>query len=260
MSDPLVSFETRNGVVYAQIDNYARRNALSGAIMKQLSEGTRQRMVDDGASVVVVSGSGGIFSSGVDVTTVQAQAEGEVIAPYLQFTEFGNHLAAFGALPMVKIAKIEGFCFGAGVVLASYCDVRFSAEETTFCLPELDLGSPFSGGGFDRLAYFFGHTKIVDLILTARRFPAAEAATAGFLTNVVPAPSLDQRVTEYAEALAARPRFLLMQTILASQVAVAASVRTPSTEFGGAMLAAFDERSRAQNHAFSARFTGRTAT
>jgi hypothetical protein len=46
-----------------------------------------------------------------------------------------------------------------------------------------------------------------------------------------------------------------MQTILASQVAVAAATRTPSTEFDGAMLAAFDEASRAQNHAFSARFT-----
>ncbi len=256
MSDHLVDFETRNGVVYARIDNYVRRNALSGAIMKQLAEGTRRRMVEEGASVVVVSGSGGVFSSGVDVTTVQARAEGEVIAPYLQFREFGDNLAAFGALPMVKIAKIEGFCFGAGVVLASHCDVRFAAEETMFCLPELDLGSPFSGGGFDRLAHFFGHTRIVDYILTARRFPAAEAATAGFLTDVVPSAELDERATSYAEALAARPRFLLMQTILASQVAVAAAVRTPSTEFDGAMLAAFDERSRAQNHVFSARFTG----
>jgi len=191
---------------------------------------------------------------------VQARAEGDVIQPYLRFREFGTHLAAFGALPMVKIAKIEGFCFGAGVVLASYCDVRFSAEETMFCLPELDLGSPFSGGGFDRLAYHFGHTKIVDLILTARRFPAAEAATAGFLTDVVAGADLEQRTAEYAEALAARPRFLLMQTILASQVAVAAAVRTPSTEFDGAMLAAFDDSSRAQNRAFSARFTGRGAS
>jgi enoyl-CoA hydratase/carnithine racemase len=260
MSDALVQFTTRNGVLYAEIDNYARRNALSGAIMRQLAEGTRQRMVDDGASVVVVSGSNGVFSSGVDVTTVQARAEGEVIQPYLQFREFSNNLAAFGALPIVKIAKVEGFCFGAGVVLASHCDVRFAADETMFCLPELDLGSPFSGGGFDRLAYFFGHTRIIDLILTARRFPAAEALTAGFLTDVVPAAELEERTVSYAEALAARPRFLLMQTILASQVAVAAAVRTPSAEFDGALLAAFDERSRAQNHAFSSRFTGGAAS
>lgn len=260
MSDTLVRFETRNGVLYAEIDNYARRNALSGAIMKQLAEGAKRHMVEDGASVVVLSGSGGVFSSGVDVTTVQASAAGDVISPYLQFREFTNHLAAFGALPMVKIARIEGYCFGAGVVLASHCDVRFAAEGAMFSLPELDLGSPFSGGGFDRLAYLFGHTKIVDLILTARRFPAAEAAEAGFLTGVESTESLDARVTEYAEALAARPRFLLMQTILASQVAIASAVRPPSAEFDGAMLAAYDDAARAQNARFSSRFTGGSAS
>lgn len=255
MSEPLVEFSTRNGVVYAEINNHARRNALSGPIMRELALGARERLHRDKASVIVVSGKGGVFSSGVDVTTVTPRAEGEVIEPYLTFREFSDHLAMFGALPMVKIAKVEGFCFGAGVVLAAHCDVRFAADGTMFCLPELDLGSPFSGGGFDRLAYHFGHAKIVDLILTARRFPASEALTAGFLTDVVPAADLEARTVAYAEALAQRPPFLLMQTVLASQVAVAAAVRTPSTEFDGAMLAAFDERSRAQNQVFSARFT-----
>lgn len=256
MSDSLVNFETRNGVLYAELNNYKRRNALSNAIMKELAEGTRQRMMEDGASVVVVSGAGGVFSSGVDVTTVQARAQGDVIPPYLQYREFGTYSAMFSSLPMVKIAKIEGYCFGAGLVLASHCDVRFAADDVKFCLPELDLGSPFGGPGFDRLAYLFGHTKIVDLILTARRFPASEAFEAGFLTDAVPGADLEKRTVEYAEALAARPRFLLMQTILASQVAIAAGTRYPTNEFDGAMLAAYDDASRAQNGTFSSRFTG----
>lgn len=254
MSEKLVNFEVRDGVIYATLDNYARRNALSNDLLEQLAVGAREHMVRDGAHVLVLSGDGGIFSSGVDVTTVKASAAGDVAATYLNNGDFGRYMNAFASLPIAKIALIDGFCFGAGIILASHCDVRFASERAVFCLPELDLGAPFSGGGMDRLAYHFGHTKAVDLVLTARRFPATEALDAGFLTEMMSHDALARRGAEYAAMLAARPPFLVMQTVLSGHAAYAAAVRPPSAEFDGAMLAAYDERARAQNHVFASRF------
>ena len=257
MTDELVKFSFSNGVVYAEFDNYRRRNALSVPLMKQLAEGAQGYLERERATVIVVSGSGGVFSSGVDVTTVPSRVDGDIVENYLDNREFGRHTRDFGALPMVKIAKIEGYCFGAGVNLATYCDVRFAADDTVFQLPELDLGSPFGAQGFDRLRYFLGPSKALDLVLTARRFSAEEAATTSFLTGTSPKAELADRVKEYAEQLAARPPFLLMQSVLVGQTSMAAALRPPSTEFDAAMLAPFDERSRAQNHLFAARFSGR---
>ena len=254
MTAPLVEFSLRNGVVYAEIDNYARRNALTADIMRELVEGARAYLTRDRAAVIVVSGKGGVFSSGIDVRTVRADSR-DVVDGYLFNREFDRHLADFASLPMIKIAKIEGYCYGVGVVLASYCDVRLAATDALFCLPELDLGVMFGGAAFDRIVYHLGMTKAMDLLLSARRMPAQEGAEIGFLTAAVAPEDLASHTTQYAERAASLPTFLLMQTALTAQTTVAAAVRPPSAEIDGPLLAALDEGARAQNHRFAARFT-----
>src|SRR5699024_10903685 len=106
-----------------------------------------------------------------------------------------------------------GHCVGAGFVLAAMCELRIVADDARFSIPELDFGIPFSMGGLPLIARYLGMTRTADLVLTGRRMGAEEAREGGFATSVVERSGLEQAVAEVATKVAARPAFLVRETV-----------------------------------------------
>lgn len=112
-------------------------------------------------------------------------------------------LAAFGTLPQVVIAAIDGDAMGGGAEVALACDLRVMSDGPyLFGLPELTAGIPQGAGGSVRLTRLLGAARATELILLARALTPAAAADAG-LVRTVPSHRLLPTALEFAKRVAA---------------------------------------------------------
>jgi enoyl-CoA hydratase/carnithine racemase len=161
--------------------------------------------------VAIVRGEGRAFSSGLDLNAVSDGAAFgfpelarrsdavEVIASFQQ---------AFAWLrrpDLITIAAVRGHAIGAGFQLALACDLRVLSHDAQFTMAEVALGLVPDLGGTKRLVELVGYGRALDLCVTGRRVPAAEAERIGLATAVVPGDELDKAVADLtAQILAAR--------------------------------------------------------
>ncbi len=83
------------------------------------------------------------------------------------------------------IGAINGHSIGVGMLLATYCDLRVTAENCFFASPEIDRGVVAAGGGF-YLRVGMPSAKLREMIYTGRRFMASELRDTGFFNYIVP--------------------------------------------------------------------------
>ena len=171
-------------------------NPLGNDTLRELAEAATWFDSTD-VPIVVVTGEGRAFSAGFDLRQFgDKDAAG---------AQLGRAMAdAVESMTALTVAAIKGPCIGGGVVLASACDMRVAAEDTTFAIPEVDLGIPLTWGGIPRLVRLIGPAMTNELVLTCRPFDAAEAKQIGFVNRVVPRGQLESTVDELAATLATK--------------------------------------------------------
>jgi 6,7-dimethyl-8-ribityllumazine synthase len=130
------------------------------------------------------------FVAGADITEFIGQTPGEG----RDRAQRGQHV--FGIIEGMgkpTIAAINGFALGGGCELAMACTFRIAADTARLGQPEINLGIIPGYGGTQRLARLVGPDRALDLILTGRHVPAAEALAIGLVTRVVAAADLSPR-------------------------------------------------------------------
>lgn len=106
-------------------------------------------------------------------------------------------------LPMPTIASVEGYALGGGCELALSCDLIVASDTAVFGLPEVGVGVIPGGGGTQLLSRRLGLNRAADLILTARRVAAEEAARIGLADRRSAAGSARSTAVELAQHIAA---------------------------------------------------------
>lgn len=137
----------------------------------------------------------GGYDSGVDETTVARPGFG--VSPH-----FDANFAFHYGLSKPVIAAVNGAAAGVGLVLACYCDLRFVASSAVMTTAHGKLNLPAEYGLSWVLPRVVGLTRAMDLLLTSRRFTAAEALEMGLANDVVADEDLMPRVLAYAQNLA----------------------------------------------------------
>jgi enoyl-CoA hydratase/carnithine racemase len=107
------------------------------------------------------------------------------------------------------IAAVNGLAFGGGCELVESTHIALAADTATFSKAEIDIGIIPTFGGTQRLPRNIGRKAAIELILTGRRFDAAEAARLGLVNRVVPGTSLRDEALALASLLAAKPPLTL---------------------------------------------------
>jgi enoyl-CoA hydratase len=190
----------RDGAVLRlHIDREAKRNALSAEVLAGLLAGLRD--VGD-ARVVLLTSAGSVFCSGADLVQMAPDATG------LEVHEGRGLLRevvlAMRECPVPVVAVVQGLCLAGGVGLVLGCDLVIAADTAAFGLPEVDLGLwPFMVSAL--LARHTSPKRAMELMLSGRRVPAAEALELGLLSRVVPAGQLSEQVEQLVASLAAKP-------------------------------------------------------
>jgi enoyl-CoA hydratase len=206
MSSPLVFVERRSdGVAVVRLDN-PKVNALSKALLTQLTE-VAEGLRTDPPGAVVVTGGDRIFAAGAEIsefrsaeepTEVITRAEAELIGQL-----FLRALNAVADIPRATIAAISGFALGGGCELALACDFRIASEKARLGQPEILLGIIPGGGGTQRLSRLVGPAVAKDLIFSGRQVRADEALALGLVDEVVPPEEVLDRALDRAAAYAA---------------------------------------------------------
>jgi enoyl-CoA hydratase/carnithine racemase len=169
--------------------------------------------------VVVVRGEGRAFSAGLDLSAVRSPegstVDGAGFAGIAARDEteaqatIAGYQEAFSWLrrpDLVSIAAVRGHAIGAGFQLALACDLRVLTENAKLTMAEVSLGLVPDLGGTKRLVELVGYARAVDICITGRRVPSAEADRLGLTTSVVPDDGLDQAVGDLVAQILAAPR------------------------------------------------------
>ena len=198
------------GVAVLTLSRPERRNALSAEMIGALARLLAAVEIDDAIGCVVLTGAGGAFCSGADLT--QDAPSATPPHPWYNMRHVGDVAMALHRLPQPTIAKVGGVAAGAGCNLALGCDLIVASSEARFSEIFARRGLSVDFGGSWLLPRLVGLHRAKELAFFADIISADEAEAMGLVNRVVPAAELDAFVDGWATRLAAGPPIALAQT------------------------------------------------
>jgi enoyl-CoA hydratase/carnithine racemase len=201
------------------------RNALSPEVMDELGGMVEALDADQAVRCIVIAGNDEVFASGADIGALSERTFQESLGH--PSAVFWRRLAA---CPTPLIAGVSGYALGGGCELALLCDMIVASESAVFGQPEITLGIIPGGGGTQRLARVAGKQRAMELVLTGRRFDAAEAERLGIVNKVHKKREWLEGALDFAARVAERPPIavrLAKQAILtAEETSLSAGLET----------------------------------
>lgn len=229
MSDPApaIHASVENGIGRIVLDNPKRLNAMSRQMWEAMSAALTDFAADETLRCVIVEGAGErAFCTGADISDFGA-TDGGAAEGSLAFDAYARGvLAELHAFARPTIARIRGYCIGAGVAIAASCDLRLAETGASFGIPAAKLGVGYDADGLQRLATLIGPAQAKMMMFTARRIPAAEAHRIGLVDDVAEPAALAQVVEELARTIAGGAPL----TIAAAKAAISLSPAATGAE------------------------------
>ena len=206
-----IRYDKSEGIATITLNRPERMNAFTPKMLDEWLAALQDAHLDAETRVIILTAEGRGFCTGMDV---QAQAQGQGLLPQ------GRSLAAarnflrdtvhriprfVAQLDKPYIAAVNGAAVGAGMDMASMCDVRIAADTARFGMTYVRMGLIPGDGGCYYLPRIVGVARALELIWSGRLFDAEEALRIGYVSEVVPADELMAHTREYALKLARGP-------------------------------------------------------
>ena len=186
-------------VAHVVVDHDAKLNTLNPDLMRDFAAAFAALSAEDGLRAVVLTGAGPrAFIGGADITAMAGitdEAGGEAFIRLVH-----GCCRAVRDCPVPVIARVNGWCLGAGLEVAAACDLRIAAQSAKFGMPEVRVGIP-SVVEAALLPGLIGWGRTRRLLLLAETIDAAEALDWGLVERVVPDAALDDAVSAWVELL-----------------------------------------------------------
>lgn len=196
-------------VATVTVDYQRKLNILGRARTERLRDAFLELANDEELRAVVLTGAGErAFIGGADITEM---VELTPASARTFITTLHEACQAIRDLPVPVVARIDGFCLGAGLEVAASCDLRVASDRSTFGMPEVRVGLP-SVIEAVLLPSLVGWGRTRELVYTGESWDSAEAERVGLLERVVVPPELDGAVEGWlASILANGPRAIRAQ-------------------------------------------------
>ena len=177
------------------------RNAVTAAMLAELSSALADAAVDPDVRVVVVDGAGPDFCAGADLGELEAAAGAAGGTTYAQPLE--EALTAVADHPLPVIVAVHGAALGAGCQLVAAADLAVAAADARLGIPSGRLGIVIGFANIERLVGLVGPRRTAELLVAGRTASGEEAAAWGLVNEAVPPDRLNGRVLELAAEIAA---------------------------------------------------------
>ena len=193
------------GVKCITFNRPERRNAITLEMFEAFAEAV-ERSETDGTRVVVLTGAGDAFCSGLDISTVASGDLARLDVAQTLRDLINPPILRMRSLSVPFIARVHGPVGGIGFSYVLASDVRVGSTASTFGQTFITVGLMPDGGSTYFLSRLVGPAKAYELMATGARLDAAEAQRLGVLNRVVPFTELDAAVEEVVSCLASAPQ------------------------------------------------------
>lgn len=173
--------EVKNAIAHLTLNRPEKRNALNDDLIAAIDAFFAAVPADTRA--IVVSGAGGHFSSGLDLSQHVARQPLDVMA---HSRNWHRVMARIANSPIPVIAAMNGAVMGGGLEFGATCHVRVAEENVRFQMPEGLRGIFVGGGGSVRISKLIGPDRMTEMMLTGRTYSGAEGERLGLAHHVVP--------------------------------------------------------------------------
>ena len=229
----LVETSVDGHVALCRLNRPDARNALSPGLRGELVDAVERYDADEEINCIVIAGDDEAFAAGADVKALAERSIDEELSPAESFWR------RMATVRTPLIAAVSGWALGGGCELAMLCDMIVASETAEFGQPEITLAIIPGGGGTQRLARAVGKARAMELVLTGRRFSAAEAYEMGLVNKVSRKREWLDDAMELAQVVARRPplaaRLAKEAVLTAYETGLTAGVEAERRLFGVAM-------------------------
>ncbi len=207
-----IIYEKDGGVATITLNRPERMNAFTAQMIEEWARALVEARTDPEVRAVIVTGAGRGFCAGVDLRGDSALVKTTAGRPSSP-AERRNLLRdsvhavprAVGLLDKPYVAAVNGPAVGAGMDMASMCDIRIASETARFSMAYVRIGLVPGDGGCYFLPRIVGLAKALELIWTGDFIDAKEALRLGYVSQVVPPDELMPTVKAFARRLADGP-------------------------------------------------------
>ena len=179
MSDQLVQYSADGGIATITLDSPRNRNALSAALVEQLTRALSSASADDAVRAVLLTHTGTTFCAGADLAEA---SQGGMKAGAVGVLALLRQVVA---LPKPVVASIDGHVRAGGLGLVGACDIVLAGPASTFAFSEVRLGLAPAMISLTTLPRLEPRAAS-RYYLTGEKFDAATAARIGLITEAVP--------------------------------------------------------------------------
>jgi enoyl-CoA hydratase len=180
------------------ITNEAKLNIMNSATISEVIRLFETLEKDEDLVCVVLTGAGNkAFIGGADISEM-VDLTPQTARTFI--THLHNLCLKIRYYPVPVIARINGYCIGAGMEIAASCDISIAVEDAIFAMPEVQVGMP-SVIEAVLLPKIIGLSLARDLLMTGRQLSAKEALGCNLIHHMVPATELDQRTNVVAASI-----------------------------------------------------------
>jgi len=182
--------ETQDKIAHVTINRAEKVNAMNADFWTEIIDIFRWIDETDDIRVVIVSGAGKHFSSGIDLAMLASVGSelGKDVGRNAQVLrrKILQLQASFNAVDQCSkpvLAAIQGYCLGGAIDLISACDMRYSTTDAQFSIKEIDMGMAADVGTLQRLPRIIGDGMMRELAFTGRSIDGEEARRLGLVNR-----------------------------------------------------------------------------
>ena len=196
-----VQLEVTGPLAFVTLSHPGKFNAMSRAMWRELRAAFELIQQRSDLRCVLVRGDSGHFCAGGDISEYAGFRFDEASLRNFHENEVWGGLQAMLDCDVPIVAQIDGHCMGAGLEIASCCDIRVAADSARFGAPIAKLGFPMAPREAALVLRAVGELTAREMLLTAAVLDAPEMKQRGFLNKVIPVDELSAAALEYVDRI-----------------------------------------------------------
>jgi enoyl-CoA hydratase len=196
-----LTFKVEGAVARLTLNRPEVVNALSVAMSQELHAAIDHVREAEGIRVLVISGAGGNFSAGDDLTEMAGGGWGNPHQTMQRVRQYQDMANTLEELDKITVAAVDGWCVGGGLEITMACDFVICTERSRWGMPEVDWGITPGWGGTTRMARLIGRRMTKEVNLLGALHPARRGVELGLFNRVSPDGDLEAETDRLVELL-----------------------------------------------------------
>ncbi|MFX0100180.1 MAG: enoyl-CoA hydratase-related protein [Candidatus Hodarchaeota archaeon] len=209
MAGPTVVYERKGRICIIRLNRPEKANSFSIEMLNELKTKLIEVQLDDKVRIIILTGTGANFTTGMDVDTIKEYPPEESKTIAAKMERLGAETVRILMGGKLSIAAINGRAMGMGVVYPLACDFRYAVEDAVFKMPEIDASIYPAANCITLMTQQIGAMKTKEILMTCKKYTAKEFKEIGILNDVYPRDCLMEEITALAKNLSRKNKDLL---------------------------------------------------